>query len=161
MAVVSDVSDGDSVEDAEVLFRRVRIGEGVTADGKLRLSSQAFNDRGWKPSVNRHALMPDPAETKQDESDGVVQLVASEVRAVGGIVHNPNDPPDKHVTYKLDVLARPIAADNPEGLAVNPAHAQVESDPDVASRTRFDKVKDALARLAERRGWVIEPQATA
>lgn len=157
MAVVHDVTEADVVGDPELLYRRIRPDGVVTVEGKARLTSQAFNDRYKKPSVNRQKLRPDPVQSKQDETDGVVQLIAAEIRGVTGILHNPEAAADKQVMYKLDVLPRPIAVDNIEGLPENPAHAQIEADPNVETRTRFDKIKDALARLAERREWVIAP----
>ena len=158
MAVVPDVIDGEAVNDPEVLYRRVKFGWATVVEGKWRLTSQAFNDRFWKPSVNRRLIEPDAAKSKEEASDGVVQLVASEVRAVTGIIHNPQAPQGQQLTYKLDVIARPIVANNEEGLPANAAHAQIESDPTVEARSRFDKIKDALGRLAEEREWVIEPQ---
>lgn len=147
------------VGDDERLYRRVRFSWTVLRDGVRRLTSEAFNDVDWKPSVNRQTICETPDKTQQDPTDGVAQLVTHEVRGVGGIVHNPAAKPIAQVTYKLDVLARPIAKDNPDGEPENLAHAQIEADPGVANRSRFDKVKDALGRIAERHGWAIEPTA--
>jgi hypothetical protein len=146
------------VDNAEVLYRRIKY-DWVSRDdaGSLRLSSQAFADKGLKPSVNRAALAPDPATTKFEETDGIAQLVTEEVRGIDTVLRNPQAPPAQHVPYRIDVIERPIAPGNPEGLPENLAHAQIESDPVLENRTRFDKVKDALARLAERRPLIVEP----
>ena len=148
------------VGDDERLYRRIRFSWTVLRDGVWRLTSEAFNDVHWKPSVDRQTICQTPDKTQVVPTDGVAQLVAQEVRAIGGIVHNPAaKPPVAQITYKLDVLARPIAKNNPEGLPENLAHAQIEADPGVANRSRFDKLKDALGRIAERHGWAIEPTA--
>jgi hypothetical protein len=145
------------VEDQEVLFRRVKH-EWVAYDqGQLRLSSQAFADKGLKPSVNRAALKPNPAHTQYEGSDGVAQLVTLEVRQVDTVMQNAQAPGQPQLPYRLDVLPRPILAGNEEGEPENLAHAQIESAPDLQTKSRFDKVKDALARLAERRPLAIDP----
>ena len=36
------------------------------------------------------------------------------------------------------------------------AHSQVESTP-ILSESRFKKLKEALARIAEKRGWLVSP----
>lgn len=146
------------VDNEETLFRRIRY-EWVDYDqGSFRLSSQAFADKGLKPSVNRQRLAPNPAATKHDDSDGVAELVAEEVRKIDSVMQNPLAPPEEQKSYQLDVIPRPIPAGNPEGEPENLAHAQIESDPLLENRSRFDKVKDALARLAERRPLVIDPK---
>lgn len=145
------------VVDEDLLYRRVRHDWTVVDGDAVRLTSQAFNDRLFKPSVNRCSIWPDPVCSKVDASDGVVQLLAGEVRQIGGVVHNPAAAIDQQVAYKLEVIARPIALDNAEGLPENPSHAQIESDPMVESRSRFDKIKDALSRLAERRPYAVNP----
>lgn len=145
------------VGDDERLYRRVRFDWTVLRDGVRRFTSEAFNDVCWKPSVDRQIICQTPASTQLDASDGVAQLIALDVRAIGGVVHNPAALPHEQLTYKLDVLARPILKDNPDGHAENPAHAQIETEPGIANRSRFAKVKDALGRIAERHGWAIEP----
>jgi hypothetical protein len=83
--------------------------------------------------------------------------VASEVRAVG-IVQNPGAALAQQRNYRLDVIARPITVPNDENEPENLAHAQIESDPTIDSASRFDRVKEALARLAGNRPWALEPQ---
>lgn len=145
------------VKDNETLFRRVRYDSVSYERGVLRLSSQAFADKGLKPSVNLASLSPDPSKTRMDEYDGVAQLVAIEVRSIDSVIKNPAAPVADQVAYKLDVVARPIYACNETQEDENLAHAQIESDPLLENRSRFDKVKDALARLAERRPLPIAP----
>jgi len=150
------------LEDEEIVYRRIRVEWArVNDDGRWVLTSQAFNDQGWKPSVDRKILRAAPADSQMEPTDGIAQLLTAEVRATTGLIHNPEKPLADQVTYKLDVIARPIPPNNPEGLAENLSHAQIESDPTVASRSRFDRVKEALSRLAMNRDWVIPPSTPA
>jgi len=146
------------VEDDEILHRSVPAAAVHWVSGGWRLSSEAFNDRRMRPSVDRHHLRPDAVDSKRSENDGVAQLVAGEIRACDKVIHNADAAPGQQITYQLDVCPDPIADDNPEGLAPNPAHAVIASHPAVASGSRFKKVKEALCRLAERRDWVIRPR---
>ncbi|MHB1273313.1 MAG: hypothetical protein ACYCZD_11215 [Rhodanobacter sp.] len=130
------------VSDDEWLHRRVRLNECQRVQPPKRLSSTAFNDKGRKPSVDRAALRP-AAETKIDESDGVVRLLTASVRGIGIPIAAPNPP-----NFEVDVWARIL----PE----NAAHAQIEPLPNMGD-SRFGKLKEALARLAEQEDWVIEP----
>lgn len=148
----------DVVDNAEFLFRRIRLDSVVYDQGKLRLSTQAFSDRGFKPSVNRCSLAPDPTSTKHDDTDGVAVLLAEEVRKIDTVIRNPSAPQQVQEPYRLDVIARPIEAGNPDGEPENLAHAQIESDPVLENKSRFDKVKEALVRLAQSRPLVIEPR---
>ena len=139
--------DGD-----ELLFRCIGAGD-VTWDGdEWHLSSQAFNDREMKPSVDRQCLRPDPHDTKREVTDGVAQLLTADIHANVRLVKNPNaKPPAPIEFYAVDVIPRPI--DEPP----NPAHAQIESAPAIAGGSHFKKLKDALCRLTERRAWVVMP----
>lgn len=148
----------DQVTDDEQLYRRIPNSREFfsVVDGEPRFSSSAFNDRKHKPSVNRSKIRPDPCETKADPADGITSLIAVEVRAITTIKNEgalPNDPE----LYGIDVIPRPIPADNPDGLPENLAHAQIESNPEFKTSSRFKKLKEALALLANKRGWVIDP----
>lgn len=141
----------DLVADEELLNRSVRREWVVLRDEKWKLSSQAFNDVSWKPSVDRATLRSAEA-SKHSPTDGVCCIQAAEVRSISTIEHQTNKTP-----YKVDVMARPVPQDNPGGLPENPAHAQVEVAPEFENKSRFNKLKDSLCRLARERGWVIEP----
>lgn len=147
----------DTIESEEGLYRRVPSNQGKYAivEGRLRFSSTAFNDPGRKPSVDRAKLRNSPEETKWDPTDGVVSLVAFEVRAIK--VENTEATKDDPSHYSVDIVPRPIPAGNPEQLPENMAHAQIESDPVMASGSRFRKLKEALAQIADHRGWLVEP----
>jgi hypothetical protein len=149
------------VGDDEILLRRVRIAWVRYDGGTWHLTSQAFNDVGYRPSVDRHSLRLDASICKHDASDGVASIVARDVRAITSIMLNPNADRELQRAYLVDVIARPIVDGNVEQEPENLAHAQVETQPGFETRSRFDKLKDALCRLAQPRGWVIEPSALA
>jgi hypothetical protein len=145
----------DVVTDDELLYRCVfrgldkyyRIGS-----SGVELSSQAFADRGSAPSVDRAKLCNyNPKWTQKNLDDGVVSLIAREVRMID--VAQNDSKGNKLFAYKIDVCPRPVDD--------NPAHAQIEPSPDYINKTTFRKVTEKLARLATERinkqGWEIMP----
>lgn len=142
------------VSDDEILYRSVPNHPDCfsTADGNVRFSSSAFNDRAQKVSVDRAQLVKSGEDTKFSETDGVVALLTEHVRAIDSVKQEENGP-----AYRIDVIARPVDADEEQGIKANPAHAQVESAPELANKSRFKKLKEALAQLATRAGWHLEP----
>ena len=145
----------DHVDDDEVLFRSVPSSDVHRVEnGILQLSATAFNDPYNQPSVDRAKLCNnDPAHTKKSPSDGVVKLIAREVRQIVLARTEPNVNPSN---YRVDVKSDPVAADNDSGLSENLAHALVVADPAINTGSRFKKLKEALARLASNNGWQIE-----
>ncbi|PMB39131.1 hypothetical protein CEN47_05460 [Fischerella thermalis CCMEE 5319] len=143
------------VADDELLYRCVFCGlDKYYRIGKsgVELSSQAFADRGSAPSVDRAKLCNyNPKWTQKNPDDGVVSLIASEVRMMD-VAQNDNKG-NKLFAYKIDVCPRPTDS--------NPAHAQIEPSPDYTNKTTFRKVTEKLARLATERinkeGWEIIP----
>lgn len=123
-----------------------------TVNGTVRFSSTCFNDISAKVSVDRANLRTSAEEAKLSPSDGIIKLLAEDVREIG-----PIPDPDGAEGYMIDVHPRPIYAGNPDGLPENISHAQIEAAPDFANQSRFKKLKEALARLAERNGWFITP----
>ncbi len=139
----------DRVDDPEHLYRRVMQGKGhyKLTDGQPRVSSSAFGDRNMRPSVDRAVLCGnDPSSSVQQETDAVLWLVAVEVRQIDLRQQHEGDSPEYR--YLIDVVPRPM----PE----NPAHAQIEPNPDYKTKSRFRKVLERLARLAENH-WAILP----
>jgi hypothetical protein len=155
MAVATRVVAKTLVDDLEHLYRRVESGRNYCKkenDG-WRISSSAFDDRHLKPSVDRASLRDnDPVKTQIDRQDGVALLIASEVRQISkqGLDPEPQEGGSKLVTYHVDVLHRP----EPE----NPAHSQVEPTPPYKTPSVFKRIREALARLAAKRPWLIEPE---
>ena len=153
--------DGDSVGDDEVLYRRVGREWASFRDGAWRLTSEAFNDRQQKPSVDRAILRAGPQETQRLVSDGICTLVGGEVRGISGVIPvNANVGPDQAIQFhNVDVIHRPVTVPNSDGTPENQAHAQVETSPTFANKSRWNKLKDALCRLAQGHGWLIEPDS--
>ena len=146
----------DRVGDHEVLYRSVAHGLVSVGPRGLQVSTAAFNDPGFKPSVDRADLRADPNECKREPTHGVLGLVAVHVRSIRGIANtNAEAGIDVPANYFVDVIPRPILLDNPKRLPHNPAHAQVETTPAMVSGSRFKKLKEALARMAERHGFVV------
>ena len=140
------------VAEDELLLRWVSAAD-VMWDGEVwRLSSQAFNDREMKPSVDRKCLRTDPHDTKHEPSDGVAQLLTADIYVNVKLLTMPGaKPPAKVEYYSVRVIPRPI----PE--PANLAHAQIEAAPMVANGSHFKKLKEALCRITEQRPWVILP----
>ena len=141
----------------ELLYRAVKDTEThhvCDGGGRLvRLLASAFNDPDKKPSVDRAIMRGDlgPAATRQHESDGVVAVVAEEVRAISSVKafdakgENP-------VLHAVDVQHRP--------LATNYSHSQVEAAPNIRGDGAFKKLKEALCYIANTRGWTLPPASS-
>lgn len=97
-----------------------------------------------------------PEETKKDPSDGIIEIAAHEIRAIKGVVINGAEPNGGN--YVVDVQHRPEPENKEKGMPANPAHSQVEAAPHPKADARFKKIKEALALIANRRGWLIRPQ---
>ena len=147
----------DFIQDDEVLYRSVRgkYGEEYSYDnmGKLKISSEAFRDRERKPSVDRAALREfNPALSKLSETDGIVSFITADVRTIGTVktkIQNADT-----IVHAVDVIYDPT----PE----NPAHSKIVVNPDLfgsrnKQRNIFKLLQLALAELAEKNGWILEP----
>jgi hypothetical protein len=141
----------DFVTDEEVLYRCVFYGRNLyqIQENTAEISSQAFADREMHPSVDRANLRDNnPCYSQKDEKDGVVSLIAQDVRLIDSVIqNNPQGKPE--FIYKIDVLPRPVEE--------NLAHAQIEPSPKYRNKTPFRKLLERLAYLANQRGWEIEP----
>lgn len=146
----------DAVTDDEFLYRCVFYGGGYQIDGKIaRVSSQAFTDRNQCPSVDRAKLCGcDPTWTQKDVKNGVVSLIAIDVRMIDTVVQR-SDKGEIIRTYKIDVCPAPIV-DKPN-LPDNPAHAEIRPTPEYQSKSVFKKLLERLAFLANQREWEILP----
>src|SRR5436853_5981942 len=99
------------VADNEILYRRVACIEGlyvIQADGTVKVSSVAFSDRSFRPSVDRAELCNnDPKETQDELSDGVVSVVTRHVRSIDTVVQN--DKAGKVIqTFNVEIEHVPI-----------------------------------------------------
>ena len=151
------MNKNDFVRNDEILYRSVRgkYGEEYAYDniGKLKISSEAFRDRNKKPSVDRAELRGfNPVLSKLSDTDGVVSLMAADVRAIGTVKTKILN--EDVVIHAVDVVYAPT----PE----NPAHSQIVVNPEFfgsksKERNVFKLLQLALAELAEKNGWTLEP----
>lgn len=144
------------VSHEELIYRAVRDTpdhHGCDEQGKLlRLGTSAFNDPEKKPSVDRATLQAGgPASSRKVSSDGVVTLRAAEVRGVSSAVTNNSKGKALHV-HAVDVMHVPEPT--------NYSHAQIESEPSIASDGAWKKLKEALCGIAMVRGWSARPQSS-
>jgi len=148
------------VADDEVLYRRVPRVEGlyiIQAGGTIKVSSAAFSDRSFRPSVNRAELCHnDPGETQRDPSDGVVSVVAGDVRSIDTVVRNDGKG-NLIQAFGVDVEHVPII-NHPE-LPDNPAHAEIYLIPTSSNKAVFRRLCERLTQLANERPWEIELQS--
>jgi hypothetical protein len=148
------------VADDEILYRRIPYGKGLYAiqtNGTVRISSQAFSDRNFRPSVDRAELCHnDPRRTQRELSDGVASILTANVRSIDTVVQN--DENRKTIqAFAVDVEHAPII-NHPE-LPDNLAHAEIHTNPECPNKTVFRKLCEKLAQLASERPWEIEPRS--
>lgn len=143
----------DTVDDDELLYRRIRsIVAGQTCfrveNGRVVFTVAAFLDRHKKPSVDRAKLQGfEPHRSRQSIDDGIVELIAVRIRAIG-IVHQRDSAGRVVSEHVVDVVPAPIEN--------QPAHAEVITRPAIGGKA-FERLKEALARLATEAGWRVEP----
>jgi hypothetical protein len=142
------------VDDAELLYRAIRANaDEYRLEGEaVRFSINAFNDPENKPSVDRSSIRTTPADARFSATDGVAAVQAEEVRAIASVrVQHP----DGAIQYRVDVRHCPVYKCESEPRD-NPAHCKVECAPEI-TRSHYRKLKEALALLASRRGWIVPP----
>lgn len=152
----------DHVSDEEELYRNVR-GEEDSDEfridphtGRLEFTSQAFLDRKRTPSVDRAKLQNfDPQQSLLTDTNGIVSLITEEVRQIGQVKSKSDK--GKEVQHAVDVIHDPNPPEDPE----NDAHSLIVVEPEFLSSDKqgkaFKLLRKALARLATKRGWTIEP----
>jgi hypothetical protein len=130
----------DRVADYEALYRALPNDlRFLPADGqgRRRISSMAFNDVRRRPSVDRAVLCTNgPADTRGRFGGGcgVLSLAAWEVRAITATHGRTGQ------VHGVDV--EPVPAPG------NPAHAEILGRPPFDTDRLFDRIKQALARIA-------------
>jgi len=150
----------DHVSDDEELYRNVR-GK-LTEDeyfhdthtGQLIITAQAFRDRKKEPSVDRAKLRDFNPEQSRMSGSGIVSLVTQDVRHIGTV--KTNDPDEKTVKHAVDVKPAPIPSENEAHalITVNPEFFGSENKQTKA----FSLLRKALATLATKNGWTLEPR---
>jgi hypothetical protein len=150
------ISNGNIGND-EKLYRRVRDHSGnykKLEDGRYRVSSAAFGDRGRKPSVDRAILHNnDPKKTQRESTDFVTRVMCHEVRGILDVRHTING---REQQYAIDAKPDPIRNDPNEPN--NLAHSLIIAAPEIPANptTVFKKLTIALARIANSH-WEIGP----
>jgi len=142
------------VANDEELYRRVprRVGASdcfkIEPSGRVVFTVAAFLDRHKRPSVDRARLRGgNPNATRLSSDDGVTGFTTEAVRAIGKI--QKRDPAGNVVSeHAVDVVCAPVPG--------NEAHAEIVLLPDVGGMA-FERLKEALARLATERGWIVVP----
>lgn len=117
----------------------------------VRISSQAFSDRSMRPSVDREAICGSPTVTQNEPDNGVLRLIAREVRAISAATNDAKGKPV--LTHLVDVHPDPLPATG--NTAANPAHAEVRAAPVIESNATFRRILERLARLST---WEIVPK---
>lgn len=150
----------DYVSDEEELYRSVR--KDINADeyrydentGELVITSQAFRDSQREPSVDRAKLRDfDPNKSRIGEGDGVVSLIAKDVRQIGDVKSKNTD---DEIEHAVDI--------KPDPTSDNEAHALITVQPEFFGSDEkkkgksFKLLRKALARLATENGWTLEPE---
>ena len=145
----------DYVRDKEELYRSVRgkleDKEYILNDGKLRILPKAFSDRHRSPSVDRAILRANPSLSRLHDTDGIISLIAGDVRALGEVESKTED---KQIVHAVDVIYDPTPA--------NPAHSKITVTPEFFGSTNKQKyafrlLRIALAELATKNGWTLPP----
>lgn len=147
----------EHVQDDEELYRNVRGNledkEYSIQDGKLIVEYHAFWDSSLKPSVDRAKLKNnDPASALLYKRNGIVSINAGDVRAIGSVI----------TKHEKKVLANHAVDVTPDPTSDNPAHALIIVNPELfgsknKQRNAFKLLQIALARLATKNGWTLEP----
>ena len=147
----------ESVQDNEELYRNVRgkleDKEYSIQEGKLRIEYHAFWDSSLKPSVDRAKLRDcDPASALLCKTNGIVSIQAGDVRAIGTVKTKHKD--EVIVAHAVDVI--------PDPTCENPAHAIIVVKPEFfdsksKQKNAFKLLQIALAQLATKNGWTLEP----
>lgn len=154
----------DWVEGNEQLYRSVRSTAGEQhcfriEDGCTVFTVAAFLDKKKTPSVDRAKLHNfDPNLSRIDRNDGIVELLAANIRQIGFISQKDNKGKVQS-EHAVDVIPDPIRRDDVRGIRENLAHAVITTQPPLTSGMGFERLKEALARLATDAGWRVEPGA--
>ena len=141
------------VQNDEILYRSIRGKEGkeyTTINGKPDFNYEAFKATNRKPSVDRAILRDHPSLSLLSDTDGIVSLIASQVRAIKSVER----PEGGEAVYAVDVIFAPTVE--------NPAHAEIILIPEYfgsrnKQRLAYRLLRIALALLANESGWTLPP----
>ena len=146
----------DIVQNDEELYRNIRGNpeyDEYTYNkvGKPIIQTKAFFDSDMKPSVDRAKLVDSPTNALLDSTNGIVSLMAKDVRSITGVKTTVKNETTVHA---VDVVYDPVCERLAHSLIiVNPEY------PDVGNQQKkaFRRLRRALARLATQNGWTVQP----
>ncbi len=156
------MKSNDPVQNDEKLYRNVRgkleDKEYSIQDGKLIIEPHAFWDPAKEPapknpSVDRAKLKNfDPSSALLCKTNGIVSINAGDVRAIGTV----------KTKHENEVIADHAVDVIPDPTCKNPAHAIIIVKPELLGsknkqRNAFKLLQIALAALATKNGWALEP----
>ncbi len=147
------------IDDPETLLRSVRTSGNFyryDESGGLQISTTAFNDPARQPSLDRLIFLQSADAAKKSHTDGLLRLIAHEIRAIQLSQIGANGQPLQGQFHRIEPIHSPILAGNAAGHPPNPAHSHIESAP-VLSGARFNRLKELLAKMAQKHGWVVTP----
>ena len=142
------------VQNDEILYRSVRGEEGkeytTQSNGKPDFNYEAFKATNRKPSVDRAILRDHPSLSLLSDTDGIVSLIAGQVRGIKSVER----PEGEEAVYAVDVIYAPTTE--------NPAHAEIILIPEYfgsrgKQRLAYRLLRIALALLATENGWTLPP----
>lgn len=144
-----------AIPDEEVLFRRVRhldpSGYHIE-NGVVRISTQAFSDTTFRPSVDQSSLCPNGAATTQGQPNhGVLRVLTRTVRCIRVVKNDAKGRPERE--HDVDVHPDPIV--NEPNVPDNHAHAEIRAAPAIENKNLFRKL---LERLQQEATWEILPE---
>ena len=155
------MAENERVQDNEELYRNVRADRKYKhyscKAGKVEIKYNAFRDPCKKPSVDRAKLLEfEPSRALLNETNGIVSVKASDVRAIGTV---KTETEDGDVAHTVDVVFCPTC----DRLA----HSQIIVTPeffdsDIKQDDPFRFLQKALARLATddvtENSWRLRPK---
>ncbi len=132
--------------DDDIVYRRITKKDYSYPSGQLKIHSTAFNDGYQKPSVVIHKLCGEDPQgaLRNHDAYGIVKLTTKDVREVK--VEIQTKPVSKH---DVDIKHSPLKEDY--------AHGHIEAAPKFSNDSQFKKLKERLAKIAEKSGIIIEP----
>ena len=142
------------VQGDEILYRSVRGEEGkeytTKSNGKPDFNYEAFKATNRKPSVDRAILRDHPSLSLLSDTDGIVSLIAGQVRGIKSVER----PEGGEAVYAVDVIYAPTIE--------NHAHAEIIVIPEYFGsrnkrRLAYRLLRIALALLANENGWTLPP----
>lgn len=141
------------VRNDEILYRSVRGKEGkeyTIKNGEPDFKYEAFKATNRKPSVDRAQLRRHPSHSLLSATDGIVRLIAGQVRGIKTV----QKPGGEGAAYAVDVVYAPTME--------NHAHAEIIVKPEYfgphkKQRLAYRLLRIALALLANESGWTLEP----